>query len=93
MLFRSFTPPPEVDSAVVRFEWKPNVPQATAFTDFVHETFSSRRKTLANNLRVMSPTAGREQILERLRHAGISPGARPEELTVDDFLRVYNQFT
>ncbi len=87
----AFTPPPKVDSAVVRLDWKPNLTQADAFTDFVHEAFSSRRKTLANNLRAISPTIGREQILKCLTLAGISAGARPEELTVDEFLRVYNQ--
>ena len=89
----AFSPPPKVDSGVVRLEWKPNVAAATAFTDFVHETFSSRRKTLANNLRVISPATGREEILHRLSNAGISADARPEELSVDEFLRVYNQFS
>ena len=87
----AFTPPPKVDSAVVRVEWKPDVPDAMPFTDFVHQAFSSRRKTLANNLVSIFGSLGREEILHRLEQAGISPTARPEELTVDEFLRVYNQ--
>jgi 16S rRNA (adenine1518-N6/adenine1519-N6)-dimethyltransferase len=86
----AFTPPPKVDSAVVRVEWKPDVPDAMPFTDFVHQAFSSRRKTLANNLVGIFGSSGREEIRHRLEQAGISPTARPEELTVDEFLRVYN---
>src|SRR5205814_9757795 len=42
----AFKPRPKVDSAVVRLEWKPDAPEARAFTDFVHHAFSSRRKKL-----------------------------------------------
>jgi 16S rRNA (adenine1518-N6/adenine1519-N6)-dimethyltransferase len=86
----AFTPPPKVDSAVVRLEWKPGVPDAEPFTDFVHEAFSSRRKTLGNNLVSMFGSQNRENILRGLEEAGISAKARPEELSVDEFLRVYN---
>jgi len=88
----AFRPPPKVDSAVIRLEWKPDVPEATRFTDFVHEAFSARRKTLANNLLSMFGSIGREAILDRLERAGIGANARPEELSVAEFLRVYNQF-
>ena len=86
----AFTPPPKVDSAVVRVEWKPDVPDAMPFTDFVHQAFSSRRKTLANNLVSMFGSLGRAEIVQRLEQAGISSNARPEELSVDEFLHVYN---
>ena len=86
----AFTPAPKVDSAVIRVEWKPDVPDATPFTDFVHEAFSSRRKTLANNLLSMFGSLGRDEILRRLEQAGIVANARPEELSVTEFLRVYN---
>jgi 16S rRNA (adenine1518-N6/adenine1519-N6)-dimethyltransferase len=86
----AFSPPPKVDSAVIRLEWKPDVVDATPFTDFVHQAFASRRKTLANNLIGMFGSLKRDEILHRLERAGISPNARPEELSVDEFLRVYN---
>jgi 16S rRNA (adenine1518-N6/adenine1519-N6)-dimethyltransferase len=89
----AFAPPPKIDSAVVRREWKPDVPDAAPFTDFVHHAFSSRRKTLANNLVSMFGSLGREEILRRLREAGIEETARPEELSVVEFLRVYNLLT
>jgi len=87
----AFKPPPKVDSAVIRLEWKPDVAIATDFTDFVHHAFSSRRKTLVNNLLSMFGSLGREEILRHMEEAGIKPNARPEELSVSEFLRVYNQ--
>jgi 16S rRNA (adenine1518-N6/adenine1519-N6)-dimethyltransferase len=86
----AFTPPPKVESAVVRLEWKPGVPYAKAFTDFVHQAFTSRRKTLANNFVSMFGSLRRDEILRRLEQAGIPANARPEELSVDEFLHVYN---
>jgi 16S rRNA (adenine1518-N6/adenine1519-N6)-dimethyltransferase len=89
----AFKPPPKVDSAVVRLEWKPNVTTAAEFTDFVHQAFSSRRKKLVNNLLNMFGSVPRDEIIHRLEDAGIAANARPEELSVDEFLRVYNQLT
>jgi 16S rRNA (adenine1518-N6/adenine1519-N6)-dimethyltransferase len=88
----AFKPRPKVDSAVVRLDWKPGVPSDRAFTDFVHQTFSSRRKKLANNLLHMFPSFGREEILQRMQKAGIETSSRPEALSVEEFFRVYNQF-
>ncbi len=87
----AFKPPPRVDSAVTRLEWKPDVAMAKGFTDFVHQAFSSRRKTLANNLLSMFGSRSREEIVHHLEEAGIKPNTRPEELSVTEFLRVYNQ--
>ena len=88
----AFKPRPKVDSAVIRLDWKPSVPAARGFTDFVHHAFSSRRKKLANNLLHLFPALRREEILQRLATAGIGASARPEELSVEEFLHVYNQF-
>jgi 16S rRNA (adenine1518-N6/adenine1519-N6)-dimethyltransferase len=88
----AFRPRPKVDSAVVRFDWKPNVSDAWPFTDFVHQTFSLRRKKLVNNLLRMFPSLGREEIVRRIENAGIKKDVRPETLSVDEFCRVYNQF-
>jgi 16S rRNA (adenine1518-N6/adenine1519-N6)-dimethyltransferase len=88
----AFKPRPKVDSAVIRLEWKPGVPDAQPFTDFVHRAFTSRRKKLANNLLSMFGSVGRDEVLRRLESAGVSAQARPEELSVAQFLRVYNLF-
>lgn len=87
----AFSPRPKVDSAVVRLDWTA-APDAQPFTDFVHHAFSSRRKKLANNLLSAFGSLDREEVSRRLKDAGIDGNARPEELSVDQFLRVYNQF-
>ena len=89
----AFKPPPKIDSAVIRLEWKPDVPDAQPFTDFVHQAFASRRKKLANNLLSMFHFLERDEVLRRLRNARVKVDARPEALSVDEFLRVYNQFS
>ena len=88
----AFKPRPKVHSAVIRLDWRPGVKDARLFTDFVHRTFSSRRKKLANNLLHMFPSLEREEVLQRIGKAGIETDVRPEALSVDEFLRVYNQF-
>jgi 16S rRNA (adenine1518-N6/adenine1519-N6)-dimethyltransferase len=88
----SFRPAPKVDSAVIRLEWLPGIEDAPGFTGFVHRAFSSRRKKLANNLIAMFPLMHRDSVLEKLDQSGIKPNARPEELSIPEFLRVYNQF-
>ena len=88
----AFKPRPKVDSAVIRLDWKPGVPEAREFTDFVQQAFSSRRKKLVNNLMHIFPSLGREEVLGRIERAEIGLNVRPEELSVAEFLRVYNQF-
>ena len=87
----AFTPRPRVDSAVIRLKWKREIPYAKDFTDFVHRAFGSRRKKLANNLAVIFPNRGREDILAVMKNSAIGPDVRAETLTVEQFLRVYNQ--
>ena len=71
--------------------WKPNVADARPFTDFVHLAFGSRRKKLVNNLLGIFGSLDREEILARMKQADVNIDARPEELSVEQFLRVYNR--
>jgi 16S rRNA (adenine1518-N6/adenine1519-N6)-dimethyltransferase len=87
----AFTPRPKVDSAVIRLEWRPHIPDAPAFTDFVHKAFSSRRKKLINSLGAVLPGQSRESIVQALADAGVPAGARAETLSVEQFLTVYNR--
>ena len=87
----AFTPPPKVDSAVIRLDWKPDVADSPAFTDFVHRAFGSRRKKLVNNLGVILPGRSKDDLTDILRRAGVSIDVRAETLTIEEFLRVYNQ--
>jgi 16S rRNA (adenine1518-N6/adenine1519-N6)-dimethyltransferase len=83
----AFSPPPQVDSAVVRL--LPRAPaQLTAVTgdglaEVVRRAFSQRRKTLRNAL------AG---LLDAGDYAalGIAPGLRAENLAVRDFVAISN---
>jgi 16S rRNA (adenine1518-N6/adenine1519-N6)-dimethyltransferase len=89
----AFKPRPKVDSAVVRLEWKPAVLSAHGFTEFVHRAFLYRRKQLINNLLSMFGTLTRAEAILRLEKADVNVMARPEDLSVTEFLRVYNQFS
>ncbi len=86
----SFTPSPNVDSAVIRLTLH-NSPQCTPIEEkrlfsLVRAAFGQRRKTLSNSLAGAGiPKAELPQLLEA---AGISPTARAEQLTLDDFIRL-----
>jgi 16S rRNA (adenine1518-N6/adenine1519-N6)-dimethyltransferase len=79
----AFTPPPKVDSAVVRMQ--PLGPERRRardedlFTRVVAAAFSQRRKTLRNALRAL---AGEGDFAA----AGIDPARRGETLSVDEFI-------
>jgi 16S rRNA A1518/A1519 N6-dimethyltransferase RsmA/KsgA/DIM1 with predicted DNA glycosylase/AP lyase activity len=72
-------------------ERKHGIPEAKDFTDFVHRAFGSRRKKLMNNLVAICARRSREEISSALQAAGVSSDARAETLTLEQFLRVYNQ--
>ena len=84
----SFRPPPKVDGAFVGLEaGPPPLPPAAmdSFEGTVKAAFGQRRKTLRNALGAAWGRGAAEAALER---AGISAGARAEELMVEDFLRL-----
>lgn len=78
----AFSPPPKVDSAVVRltpFAVPPTPAQNEhLFARLVKQAFSQRRKTLRNSLRGLLTAAQIEAI-------GIDSGLRPEGLSVAQF--------
>ena len=83
----AFKPPPKVDSAVVRM-----VPRAREdiavrdrkrFEHVVRAAFGQRRKTLRNALSAETDEA-------TIEAAGLAPGARAEQLSVQDFVRLAN---
>jgi 16S rRNA (adenine1518-N6/adenine1519-N6)-dimethyltransferase len=83
----AFSPPPQVESAVVRMLPRPQA-QLTAVSQaglelVVRRAFGQRRKTLRNSL------AG---LLEAGDYAalGIAPGLRAENLAVADFVAISN---
>jgi len=81
----AFKPAPKVDSAVVRLIPRATSERADVPVEVLNrvclEAFNQRRKTLRNGF---SNFATAEQI----QALGIDPGLRPEQLSVDDFIRV-----
>lgn len=78
-----FSPPPQVESSFVRLTPRQQVPQVdlTRFSAVVKEAFNYRRKTLANALKRLVSA-------EQLKTIDINPQARPQELTVEDFVKI-----
>jgi 16S rRNA (adenine1518-N6/adenine1519-N6)-dimethyltransferase len=79
----AFTPPPKVDSAVVRMRPLPEdrlrARDERLFAAIVAAAFSQRRKTLRNAARAVVPEAA-------FARAGIDPGRRGETLSVAEFV-------
>lgn len=87
-----FTPPPKVDSQILILQRRP-APlfadvDARSFFRLVKAGFSNRRKTLANSL-----SAGlhctKLALAPVLAEAHINPSARPQELSMDDWYRLF----
>ncbi len=85
-----FTPSPNVDSAVVRIDLcgkRLDVEDIDFYKKTVQAAFSSRRKTLENNLiNVFSLT--RAQVREIISECGIAENARGETLSPETFARL-----
>jgi len=87
-----FAPPPNVDSSLLAFVRRddPLGPgQTPAFAQFVKESFTQRRKTLANNL--STRVGGREPVVEALAQLGHGPSARPQELAAPHFVELFGR--
>lgn len=84
----AFRPPPKVDSAVVRLLPRAadtiDIDDRGRFAAIVRAGFGQRRKTLRNAMQDVVDTA-------TMTAAGIDPGARAEQLSVADFVRLSNQ--
>ena len=85
-----FTPRPNVDSAVVKLtveDGRISVANHELYKKVVHAAFSSRRKTLENNL-VNSFKMTREQAQKLLSYCGIDLKARGETLSPKQFAQL-----
>ncbi|MDB5499367.1 MAG: ksgA [Phenylobacterium sp.] len=81
---RAFTPPPKVESAVVRLTPRPDRPSAQrldALQKLTAAAFGQRRKMLRASLKPL----GGEPLIEA---AGLDPRARAETVDVNGFLRL-----
>lgn len=102
----AFRPRPKVQSMVIRLTKREEAPVVTAFdaADFTHMAdealfkkvvrcaFQMRRKKIKNALSPLMRTGKREiQMKELLNSIGISAEKRPEELHVEDFIKISNK--
>jgi 16S rRNA (adenine1518-N6/adenine1519-N6)-dimethyltransferase len=92
----SFSPPPKVDSAFVKLEPRqlPEVEKTKLqdFSRFLRLCFSRRRKiiyNILNSLKIIPP----DELHKLLEETGIKPSARPEELKVEELVRVFKYQT
>ena len=83
----AFVPPPKVDGGVVLLERRENVPAALLpdYSRVVKAAFARRRKMLRGSL---AAVYGGERARAALADAAIAETARPEELGVDEFVRL-----
>lgn len=86
----AFSPPPKVDSAIVRLIPHPSPPVSlldpSVFEKIVIAAFAQRRKTLRNNLKHWLNA-------EQWHTTGIDPQRRAETLSLEEFARLANAVT
>lgn len=84
----AFTPAPKVESAILRLEpndmYSKDIKNPGVFEDLVKHAFSHRRKTLANTLKNICSS-------DQIRQANIDPGQRAEQLSVQNYIKLYQQ--
>lgn len=84
-----FYPKPSVDSSVIRLDrHAPLLADPEPFFRLTRRAFQQRRKCLSTSLRETFPTPHTQNMLETL---GIRKDARPEMLSLNDWLRFFDQ--
>ena len=83
----AFSPPPEVNSAVVRLDPLPpatfEIGDEAALSTLVATAFMKRRKTLRNSLKGIAEANDLDAV-------GIDGGLRPEQVSIADYVRLSN---
>lgn len=91
----SFMPAPDVDSCVIRLDVRPKpavaVKDEKLFFQVIRGAFSQRRKTLSNCLS-SSLKLPKDEIQRMLESAGVSPSARAEQLSMEQFAAVADAY-
>jgi len=92
---RDFDPAPRVASRVLAFTRKPVVlTNPKNFLSFVKAAFAQRRKLLKKNLSVFhaQKNTNEEQLVGWLAEMGFKETVRAEELTPEQFVKLYKKF-
>lgn len=89
----SFMPAPKVDSAVIRLDIHQgaslDVKDEKLYFRVVRGAFSQRRKTISNSLSSVL-SMEKANLISALEKAQVSPMARAEQLSLEDFARIAN---
>ncbi len=91
-----FTPKPNVDSAVIRFDVRKEKPvfpfDEKLFKELIRVSFAYRRKTFANCLQSCSNGLYTKEIIcDILKDVGLDPNVRGEELDIYDLEKITNK--
>jgi len=93
---RSFYPPPEVDSAILRIDVYPRpvvaVNDEKSFFELVRAGFTASRKQAANSL-AQGLGLPKAEVLAFLGKAGIAPQRRAETFTLEEWAQLWLVFT
>ena len=86
-----FTPPPNVDSAIVHLtiQKRPGIHDSALLKRLIAAAFSMRRKTLQNNL-TAAFSLSKEQASDFLQAANLSESVRGEALGIEQFIALSN---
>ncbi len=84
----SFYPKPDVESMALRLDFKHEPPpiNPAVFFPIVRKAFQQRRKMLTTSLKTICPNIGKA-----LEMAGLSTSARPEELSLEEWVLLVTQ--
>lgn len=89
----AFTPPPGVNSAVVRMEMRPRFGELQvergAFLRFLQLCFQQKRKTLLNNLKASGRLDDPARALAAFQTASLDPTVRAEAVSLDAMAQLY----
>jgi 16S rRNA (adenine1518-N6/adenine1519-N6)-dimethyltransferase len=89
-----FSPPPKVHSSVVRLQPSPRLDKLQVdedgFMNFLKLSFSQKRKTLWNNLKVRYPSQDLDRALAR---AKVKPSIRAEALSLEASANIFRELT
>ncbi len=87
----AFTPPPDVESAVIRLRRRETLPlketAITSYFDLAHAAFAHRRKTLSNSMALYTGIS-RPLVVDFLATQGVDSGFRAENLGSADYAKM-----
>lgn len=93
----SFIPPPEVESAVIRFDLREKPPVELSdeklFFRVIKAAFGQRRKTLLNALSSGGFLRDKEAVKNALESCDIDGGRRGETLTIQEYAAIANKIS